>query len=301
MSGFVFDFGSPAEEPVVSGQQQTASTANHVATLPFVVYGLPELNPTVPAPLIDAPLVGDMQFLETHVPTGRVILHRRAPRVDDLELANGVRCDIVPGAYFGGLKVWSCAPDLAAEICSKSGPFRNQLQRCVAGQRLRVVELGCGQALPTVAALGTMLEEGVGGTVYAHDYNIEVLRECTLPNLRKNFSASQFVASTNVALGAGDWDSLSCSDLGGAADVILGADVTFDDEATRKALQCIDRLLAPGGFALVGTKQYYFGTGGGLVEMERFIAASHIPLSPRVLWEGGEGSMRRAIVLLSRP
>ena len=297
--GFAFDFGTPLESAAV--ETVAPQTQSSVLHLPFISYDLPSLISTTPS-VVDIPTIGDIVFLATNV-TGqslRVIHHRRAPRVDSLEMgeSDGDRRDIVQGSYLGGLKVWSCAPDVAQEVYS-GNVFRSYLKS--NRRKLRVAELGCGQALPSIAAIMCMQEEAASGIVFSHDYNYEVIRECTLPNMRKNFSEGTFTAPLKVSVGAGEWDALTVADFGDSVDVIVGADVTFDDAATKKVLLCIDRLLGQRSIAIIGTKHYYFGTGGGLGEMEQVIKAHNLPLCLRVLWEGGEGSMRRAVVVLSRP
>lgn len=48
-------------------------------------------------------------------------------------------------------------------------------------------------------------------------------------------------------------------------DVILGSDVTFDEEACAKLSALLCRILKPIiGVALIASKDYYFGTNGGV-------------------------------------
>jgi len=51
--------------------------------------------------------------------------------------------DLVSGVYEGGLKIWECSIDLVHFICKHPDTF--------AGKN--VLELGCGQGLPGIAAL----------------------------------------------------------------------------------------------------------------------------------------------------
>ena len=50
--------------------------------------------------------------------------------------------DLVPGVYEGGLKTWECAADLVA-----------QLDRSELPSGKRIIEVGCGTAIPSVYML----------------------------------------------------------------------------------------------------------------------------------------------------
>ncbi|KAH8620840.1 hypothetical protein ERJ75_000022300 [Trypanosoma vivax] len=52
--------------------------------------------------------------------------------------------------------------------------------------------------------------------------------------------------------------------------VLLGSDVTFDDEACAKLALLVARLLfVNGGVAFIASKRYYFGTNGGALEFQK--------------------------------
>ncbi len=103
--------------------------------------------------------------------------------------------DLVRGAYEGGGKLWECAMDLARFVCADEETLRRVAppppprRKSPPGgenddkpRRAKVIELGCGHAIPamTLAALGA-------DDVVLADYNPEVLRELTVPNVRANF------------------------------------------------------------------------------------------------------------------
>jgi len=89
--------------------------------------------------------------------------------------------DLVPLVYEGGLKTWECSLDLAS--CLR----RNGLAANVAkGQR--VLELGCGTAIPTVCLLqdifaATPVNNNTETHVHLQDYNASVLQLVTVPNV----------------------------------------------------------------------------------------------------------------------
>lgn len=108
---------------------------------------------------------------------GLVLLKGRVNSTDILGMSN---TDLVPGKYEGGLKLWECAIDLV-----------NILQGEVKDGRLsfrgkRVLELGCGHGLPGVYAClkGASL-------VHFQDFNVEVLRSLTIPNVSANLDMAR--------------------------------------------------------------------------------------------------------------
>eukprot|EP00758_Cryptobia_borreli_P002015 Tbor_TRINITY_DN2709_c0_g1::TRINITY_DN2709_c0_g1_i1::g.15281::m.15281 len=320
------------------------------------------------------------------------LYHRKAPRVDGLERVDmrattdcqavsdqgdhqGVtldhspirsdRMDIIHGRYLGGLKVWSCAPDVARYV-SPYGKGRDCLLQQLYGTRGNtpnsrvVVELGCGHALPIIAAMQTFISSSDAAlkssssplivpevTFYAHDYNWEVIEECVMPNILRNIprhilgeimrttsvgtrgntmvgidSSVKATGGFGIFMGSGEWDRLILPSE--YADVVLGADVTYDLAATTKFLTALSRILRPppsvvysnsnsvqgscdtpclpiaGGIAIVGTKEYYFGTNGGLQQMYEVIGQLSLPLRIEEIERYGACSMTRVLVVIKR-
>lgn len=189
---------------------------------------------------------------------GAAISYQVPPRVEALEGSGKHPRDIVPGKYYGGLKIWSCAPDLALYLQSH--------REVVQGRS--VLEVGCGQAVPLIAAMLCGATRIVG-----HDFNREVIELCALPNIAASYSSNTSCISPTcvVRTGYGDWDTLfqGCSDeIESHVDVVLGSDVTYDPVACRKLAHLLVRILPRSSIALIATKQYYFGTNGGLSEFE---------------------------------
>ncbi|KAK7196104.1 putative methyltransferase [Novymonas esmeraldas] len=184
--------------------------------------------------------------------------------------------DVIPGRYYGGLKVWSCAVLLAQYLAEHAVVYRDMLAAAAV-----VVELGCGQGLPGMAAMCLGARR-----VAFQDFNAEVLDVCTKPNV-----AATMLANADARGGSsggdgdgvatapapqakfihGDWVELAWEAVDGAAcDVILGADVTFDKEACDKLACVLQRWLRPRtGVALLASKDYYFGTSGGHLEFTK--------------------------------
>ncbi|CAE7206397.1 unnamed protein product [Rhizoctonia solani] len=85
--------------------------------------------------------------------------------------------DLVPRVYEGGMKTWECSLDLAVYAFNEK----------VRGKR--VLELGCGTAMPSLAILQELLNgdppSSHNDTIVFHlqDYNSSVLEYVTLPNI----------------------------------------------------------------------------------------------------------------------
>ncbi|KAK6338223.1 hypothetical protein TWF730_002296 [Orbilia blumenaviensis] len=85
--------------------------------------------------------------------------------------------DIRTNTYEGGLKSWECSSDLVKQLASDSDDWKNSSGR--------IIELGCGTALPSCYILQMLLSSQTNRSIHLTltDYNIDVLRLVTLPNL----------------------------------------------------------------------------------------------------------------------
>ncbi|KAI9061641.1 hypothetical protein FKP32DRAFT_1594434 [Trametes sanguinea] len=90
--------------------------------------------------------------------------------------------DLVPGVYEGGLKTWECSLDLVDCLDSI---YETDVARHLKGKR--VLELGCGTAIPSLYLLQALFsaEPDPNSNVHVHlqDYNDLVIRLVTLPNV----------------------------------------------------------------------------------------------------------------------
>ncbi|KAK8861231.1 hypothetical protein IAR55_002050 [Kwoniella newhampshirensis] len=100
------------------------------------------------------------------------------------------KTDLIPGLYEGGLKTWEGGVDLV-EVLAGVGEGEKDVGEWVKGGR--VLEVGCGTALPTVYLLRSLLSlppsssttttDKEKTTLHLQDYNSLVLSLVTLPNL----------------------------------------------------------------------------------------------------------------------
>ncbi|KAF4585416.1 histidine protein methyltransferase 1 [Ophiocordyceps camponoti-floridani] len=90
--------------------------------------------------------------------------------------------DVKTGVYEGGFKSWESSVDLVKVLAAQ-----RPLALTRHGRPARIIEMGCGTALPSLAAFKWALEQGPDRvssvTFILADYNPSVLQLVTLPNL----------------------------------------------------------------------------------------------------------------------
>eukprot|EP01052_Picozoa_sp_SAG31_P039709 SAG31_NODE_5565_length_2454_cov_1.963907_1_plen_269_part_00 len=167
-------------------------------------------------------------------------------------------------------KIRECAVDLASYLCSAAivapaSCFANiSLSRgpspWLPMRAIRVLELGCGHGLPGIV---TLLR---GAHVDFLDYNIEVIKQLTIPNVMKNVCDNENVTGgmERVRFFAGDWNQLAAIAPAEGYDLILAADTLYNLHTCKEQARLLhEHLRQPCGIALVAAKRYYFGVGGG--------------------------------------
>ena len=114
--------------------------------------------------------------------------------------------DLSSGIYEGGFKTWECALDLASLLIGEEAynPFTADEAyhgQVSSRQSWEVIELGAGSAIPSLAVLSHFLQTqkrpGEGSSEHASklkltlcDYNEDVLRLATAPNIFLNYLAT---------------------------------------------------------------------------------------------------------------
>ncbi|KAL6970936.1 hypothetical protein U1Q18_030614 [Sarracenia purpurea var. burkii] len=208
--------------------------------------------------------------------SGLTLLKGRVSTQEVFQLSNS---DLVPGKYEGGLKLWEGSLDLVKTLLSEV----QDKQLLLPGKR--VLELGCGHGLPGIFT-------GLEGAAVIHfqDFNAEVLRCLTIPNvnanlLKKSQSLAKDVREWNTdsefRFFAGDWSEVhqilpyahisekgqncgSVLDQPAGYDIILMAETVYSVSALPHLYELIKKCLNhPNGVVYMAAKKHYFGVGGG--------------------------------------
>lgn len=204
--------------------------------------------------------------------------------------------DVKTGVYEGGFKSWECSVDLVRVLAS-----RRQVGQGISN---RLLEMGCGTALPSLALLQWALadDRSHGMELMLADYNPSVLKLVTVANLLLSWAysksssvwedegqldiTSELVGHFIQDIGSRGIDIRLISGAWGEEFVNLTSDgprVNLQDDLlvlaaetiySPAALQSFAKTLMEifqscDGFALVGAKKVYFGVGGS---MEDFCA-----------------------------
>ncbi|KJE89280.1 hypothetical protein CAOG_00781 [Capsaspora owczarzaki ATCC 30864] len=188
--------------------------------------------------------------------------------------------DVVPAVYEGGLKVWEASLDLLAYLhLHPPVIFRDHL----------VLELGCGTALPGIYALKS------GASVMFQDYNAEVIQHVTIPNVLLNADLEGMDPS-RYRFSSGDWRYLPGALQGAAFDVILSAETIYSPANYNALITAIRSCMKkPSGLALLASKTYYFGVGGGTREFMYEIQTNHPDLQCQVVFAHDDGVKREIL------
>ncbi|KAJ3115153.1 Histidine protein methyltransferase 1 [Phlyctochytrium bullatum] len=222
--------------------------------------------------------------------------------------------DLVEGDYEGGFKTWECSLDLVSFLAGDN-------QALFSGKR--VLELGCGSGLP-----GIFCMLGGASHVDLQDYNEEVIRLLTFPNVLLNLAASmgRTSAAYPVADGGGvpwktdkkgtfevdlhpsllegrggvgflkgDW---GLQELDGETyDLVLTSETIYSAESMVALYDAIEKSLSrPSGIALVAAKTSYFGCSGSLQDFLALVKTRNV-FQAETVWQQTQGVAREIVKL----
>lgn len=172
MSGFVFDFDDDTPTRAEAPQSAVVQSDRIPTTGVLIPIGANEVTPDS----VDLMNISVTFPQLTCSPSQLIVADpdsamRAGVTASDTWARTLDSTDIVPGQYEGGFRVWSGAPLLAGIILSVPGLARGR----------HVLEIGCGHALPSVAAL-------IAGahTVVCQDLNTAVIRAATAATFAAN-------------------------------------------------------------------------------------------------------------------
>ncbi|KAJ4748472.1 Histidine protein methyltransferase 1 [Rhynchospora pubera] len=192
-------------------------------------------------------------------------------RVSTFDVFGVANSDLLPGKYEGGLKLWEGSLDLVRFLYT-------EIQKgSLSLKGMRVLEIGCGHGLPGIL---TILEGA--SLVHFQDFNAEVLKCLTIPNVKRNMSKEL----AELGFFAGDWsevhkmllcDSIEnqtedCGTSCGGYDLILMAETMYDITSLCSLYHLIKKCMKKhGGTVYLAGKKYYFGVGGGTRQFIRMV------------------------------
>ena len=223
--------------------------------------------------------------------------------------------DIVKGVYEGGFKVWECSLDLAKiiggeRLWSESNNRKQHVgNRCQQGIESpetrttittdkgnefnydtavtigegsnhfpkRIVEFGCGAACPSIVAL--MKFDNIEEMILC-DFNDDVLTHLTYPGVLLNVGEMK---SNVVKYIAGTWDHSLSILLNGKFDLIITAETLYTEDSTQDIFRLIEKHLSFNGIALIASKKYYFGVGGGTFHLQNLLNHDDCQLKCEIL------------------
>ncbi|KAI9148618.1 hypothetical protein H9P43_010099 [Blastocladiella emersonii ATCC 22665] len=239
---------------------------------------VPELRSVVPVPVRRRHL-SDVQF---EIASRDTMGDAAGPADADTEVLRttiAMGTDLIKGVYEGGLKTWECSVDLAAYVLNSG----------IVQPSTRILELGCGSALPSMALLAHRVP-------FAHltlsDYNVQVLHLVTAPGVVLNagpppaddeldrdgayeaeIAAGWDAIPENVDFVSGDWSLMAEHLSQDRYDLVLTSETIYDLVTAPRLLDLIEAKLAHTGRALVAAKAVYFGVGGGTFEFNALVSS----------------------------
>ncbi|RHZ75389.1 hypothetical protein Glove_214g42 [Diversispora epigaea] len=201
--------------------------------------------------------------------------------------------DLVQGVYEGGLKTWECSLDLVRYLSS--------IIKDIDLVDKKVLELGCGSALPSIFLLSNQQFLRID----FQDYNEQVLKLVTIPNILVNtilrsqninlsYDDDDDVAELDVfneekcleqlkfsRFFKGDWSRLlEVMDLQSNEekyDIILTSETIYNSDSLPKLYNVIkNSLKRPSGVAYIAAKTIYFGVGGGILTFRHIVEQENL-------------------------
>ena len=178
--------------------------------------------------------------------------------------------DLVKGFYEGGFKVWEATRDLVKFVSEDQKYVGKFLAR---NKELRILELGCGAGLVTLAFLSRLLGDDNDFSsdyrVHLQDYNWNVLTTLTLLNfgfnLPKDYLTS-LIRTKSLRFFHGDWRKFRHKKGSSQRqyDLILTSETIYDSQNFSILHDLLEKHLKLDGYILIATKDTYFGLTGGL-------------------------------------
>lgn len=266
MADFKFNFGSEENE---QNEQEKYPKNDEALPLEAKEVNLPN-EIVIPNVSIEKLYINGEIFMYKNIQ----LVEENLENSSAIVTASTSHSDLIPAIYEGGLKVWECTIDLIQYLVDMKIKFQDK----------RVLEVGCGAGLPGIYALKH------GAQVDFQDYNEEIVREFTIPNVWINLLESYPKENTDFIreflrqkchFYCGDWtfltDFINTDKLPSKLyDIILTSETIYNVSNYEKLVDfCRKQLKYPNGIVYVAAKTYYFGVGGGTRSFEDEVRKSN--------------------------
>ncbi|KAF5298172.1 hypothetical protein FQA39_LY02596 [Lamprigera yunnana] len=185
--------------------------------------------------------------------------------------------DLLTAIYEGGRKIWECTIDLSDYLLKTNITLKNKA----------VLDLGCGAGIIGIQAYLN------GATVYFQDYNEEVIKYLTIPNVFLNVNRTN--RFDNCKFYSGDWSSfLEILNEDYKFDYIFTSETIYNPSNYHKLAGIFKKCIKSDGIIYVAAKTHYFGVGGGLRQFEEYLKLkSQFHISS--CWKCSEGLQREIL------
>lgn len=210
------------------------------------------------------------------------------------------RLDLDKGKYEGGFKVWECTNDLV-NFLIKDDRYVGQLLHQDKG--LRVLELGSGAALPSLALIGRLINDPIFQTNYKfhiQDYNWQVLASLSLMNFAVNLPQDYLrvlLDTRCLRYFYGDWRHFRVSKA--RYNLIIMSEVIYNSESYCPLHDLLVDHLDADGYIIIATKDTYFGLTGGLYSWVEYVDSRGL-LTPCKIIQISNTNIPRSILIMKK-
>jgi hypothetical protein len=209
--------------------------------------------------------------------------------------------DLVSGKYEGGFKVWEGSCDLVKFLNEDQDIMINLMDR---ESTLKVLELGAGSGLATLALIGRLVDDihfKSEYRIHLQDYNWEVLSSLTLINFAINLPRNYIealITSRSLKFFFGDWSEFR-KNSNYKYDLIMMSEALYNSNSYEALHELLNRHLDNNGYVVIATKDTYFGLSGGLYSWLEFLETKGL-FTPYRLIKVTTTNIPRSILILSR-